>query len=74
MKWAQVLSVAIKIAPAISQMSADLKELAARKEHSDGGKKITPDEARKICEICAVTIGKLVDDVLEELGLQVSDD
>ncbi len=71
MKWAQILTVAIRIAPMVQAMSEDLKELAARKAASDGGKKITPAEAGKIAQIVASAIGGLVDEILDELGLNV---
>ena len=71
MKWAQILTVAIRIAPMVQAMSEDLKELAARKVDSDGGKKITAEEAGKIAQIVASAIGGLVDEILDELGLNV---
>jgi len=71
MKWAQILTVAIRIAPMVQSMSADLKELAARKPDSDGGKKITAEEAGQIAQIVARSVGGLVDEILDELGLSV---
>jgi len=71
MKWAQILTVAIRIAPMVQAMSEDLKDLAARKADSDGGKKITAEEAGKIAQIVASAIGGLVDEILDELGLNV---
>ena len=71
MKWAQILTVAIRIAPMVQAMSEDLKELAARQPDSAGGRKITAEEAAQIAQIVARSIGSLVDEILDELGLNV---
>ena len=71
MKWALILTVAIRIAPMVQAMSEDLKELAARQPDSDGGRKITAEEAAQIAQIVARSIGSLVDEILDELGLNV---
>ena len=71
MKWAQILTVAIRIAPMVQAMSEDLDDLAARNASSPGGKKITGEEAAKIAMIAASAIGGLVDEILDELGLVV---
>ena len=71
MKWAQIITIAIRVAPMIQAMSNDLNELAARSKDSDGGKKITGEEAAKIAMIAASAIGGLGDEILDELGLVV---
>tara|TARA_R100000664_G_C2659726_1_gene76480 strand:+ start:175 stop:393 length:219 start_codon:yes stop_codon:yes gene_type:complete len=71
MKWAQIITIAIRVAPMIQAMSKDLDDLAARNASSPGGKKITGEEAAKIAMIAASAIGGLVDEILDELGLVV---
>ncbi len=74
MRWAQILSIAVKIAPMIAEMSDELRELGARKEDSDNGRKITAAEGAQIAQICAVYIGKFVDEIIDDLGLSFGDD
>ena len=74
MKWAEILAVAIKVAPAIQQMSAELRKLGAKQPDSQGGKRITGEEAAYIAQIVARTVGSIVDDILAELGIKVDGD
>ena len=73
MKWAEILKIAIKLAPAVKGILDDVKTLAPKDESSEGGKRITGKEAAELASILSEGIGELIDDLLEELGLRVED-
>lgn len=74
MKWAEILKIAIRLAPYVKGILDDVRTLAPKDQSSDGGKRITGQEAAQLASILSEGIGELIDELLLELGLRIDDE
>jgi hypothetical protein len=73
MKWAEILKIAIRLAPYVKGILDDVRTLAPKDQGSDGGKRITGQEAAQLASILSEGIGELIDELLSELGLEINE-